>query len=393
VAMGVSTAQPINFALRGGVVDLTQFPDFDEVAQRFKHSALVPFTFRDSVYAVPDQQPILMLFYRKDVLDELGLKVPQTWDDVLEIIPILQKRNMQFGLPFSAPPRTASMAIGDVGETMGSLSSSGGVLTFLSFLYQRGAELFVEDGLATNLDDERAVEAFALWTELYELYKLPLEYDAANRFRTGEMPLVITNHTFYNPMQVFAPELRGKWDFTLIPGTRRSDGVIDRSAPVGPTPTSPGEVGRAGQTGTIILSSSSQIDAAWEFVKWWSSTEVQSSFGRQIESLLGPAGRYATANVEAMRRLPWSVDELNKLMAQWEWVRGVPEALGGYMIGRYLDNAFRRVVYDSEPVRDTLIEYNRMINEEIVRKRAEFGLPTTYEELDEKHRKLYWVED
>ena len=34
-----------------------------------------------------------------------------------------------------------------------------------------------------------------------------------------------------------------------------------------------------------------------------------------------------------------------------------------------------------------------MINEEIVRKRAEFGLPTTYEELDQEHRKLYWVED
>lgn len=387
VAMGVSTAQPINFALRGGVVDLTQFPDFDEVALRFKHSALVPFMFRDSVYAVPDQQPFLMLFYRADVLDELGLKVPQTWDDVIEIIPILQKRNMQLGLPFSSPPRSVSMTIGDVSDTIGSLSSSGGVLTLLSFLYQKRQELFIEDGIATNLDNEAAVEAFALWTELYELYKLPLEYNAANRFRTGEMPLIVTGYTFYNTLQVFATELRGKWGFTLVPGTMRPDGTIDRSVPVGPTPTSSGE------TGTIILSSSSQIDAAWEFVKWWSSTEVQAAFGRQIESLLGPAGRYATANVEAMRRLPWSVDELDKLMVQWDWVRGVPEVPGGYMIGRYLDNAFRRVVYNSDPVRDTLIEYNRMINEEIVRKRAEFGLPTTYEELDQEHRKLYWVGD
>ena len=28
-------------------------------------------------------------------------------------------------------------------------------------------------------------------------------------------------------------------------------------------------------------------------------------------------------------------------MAQWQWVRGVPEVPGGYMIGRYLDNAFQ----------------------------------------------------
>lgn len=387
VAMGVSTAQPINFAFRGGVVDLAQFPDFPEVAKRFKHSALVPFMFRDSVYAVPDQQPFLMMFYRADVLDELGLEVPQTWDDVLEIIPILQKRNMEIGLPFSSPPRSVSASIGDVSDTIGSLSASGGVVTFLTFLYQRGEELFKEDGYATNLDNEAAVEAFTLWTELYELYKIPLEFDAANRFRMGEMPIVLTSYTFYNQLQVFAPELRGKWDFTLVPGTRLPDGTIDRSIPVGPSPTS------AGQTGTIILSSSKQIEAAWEFVKWWSSTEVQVAFGQQIESLLGPSGRYATANVEAMRRLPWSVEEYSKLAAQWEWVKGVPEVPGGYMIGRYLDNAFRRVVYDNEPVRDTLIEYNRMINEEIVRKRQEFGLPTTYEELDPAYRKLYWVQE
>lgn len=387
VAMGVSTAQPINFAFRGGVVDLAQFPDFDEVAARFHESALVPFMFRDSVYAIPDQQPFLMMFYRADVLDELGLDVPQTWDDMLEIIPVLQKRNMQIGLPFSSPQRSVSAAIGDVSATIGSLSASGGVVTFLSFLYQNGEELFKEDGIATNLDNEAAVDAFTLWTELYELYKLPLEFDAANRFRTGEMPIVLTSYTFYNQLQVFAPELRGKWDFTLIPGTRRPDGTIDRSVPVGPSPTS------AGQTGTIILSASKQVEAAWEFVKWWSSTDVQVAFGRQIESLLGPAGRYATANIEAMRRLPWSVEEYSKLRAQWEWVRGVPEVPGGYMIGRYLDNAFRRVVYHAEPVRDTLIEYNRMINEEITRKREEFGLPTTYEELDPAYRKLYWVKE
>lgn len=388
VAMGVSTAQPVNFAFRGGVVDLSEFDDFPEVAARFKHSALVPFMFRDSVYAVPDQQPFLMLFYRADILEELGLDVPQTWDDVLDIIPILQKRNLEIGLPFSSAPRSVSASIGEVSSSIGSLSSSGGVLTFLSFLYQNGEELFVEDGLATNLDDETAVGAFTLWTELYELYKLPLEYSAENRFRMGEMPLVITSYTFYNQLQVFAPELRGKWDFTLVPGTRRSDGIIDRSCPVGPSPTSPG-----GQSGTIILSASSQKDAAWEFVKWWSSADTQVTFGRQIESLFGPAGRYATANVEAMASLPWSVEEYTRLMAQWEWVRGVPEVPGGYMGGRYLDNAFRRVVYDSEPVRDTLIEYNRMINEEIVRKREEFGLPTTYDELDPIHRRLYWVEE
>lgn len=382
VAMGVPSAQPINFAFRGGVVDLAELPGFEEVASRFMPSALVPFQFRDNFYALPDQQSFLMMFYRKDILYELGLSVPNTWDEVFDIIPVLQKRNMEFGLPYSVPAKSMSGAIGDVSGTIGSLASSGGVLTLLSFLHQKGEELFIEDGIATNLDHEVAVEAFSRWTELYELYKLPLDYNASNRFRMGEMPLLITDYGFYNQLQVFAPELRGKWDFTLVPGTVQPDGTIDRSTPVG-----------TGQTGSIIMSSSEKVDQAWEFLKWWTSTEVQTEFGRQIESVLGPAGRYATANVEALAGLPWSVEEYNKLIAQWKWTRGVPEVPGGYMIGRYLDNAFRQVVYNNKPARDTLVDYNRLINEEITRKRIEFELPTSLEELDPEDRRLYWVED
>jgi len=83
-----------------------------------------------------------------------------------------------------------------------------------------------------------------------------------------------------------------------------------------------------GQTGSIIMSSSEKVDQAWEFLKWWTSTEVQTEFGRQIESVLGPAGRYATANVEALAGLPWSVEEYNKLIAQWNGPVGFQKSPG-----------------------------------------------------------------
>ena len=46
VALGIESSAPINFAMRNAALDLTQFDDFEEVAQRFHKSALVPFTFR-----------------------------------------------------------------------------------------------------------------------------------------------------------------------------------------------------------------------------------------------------------------------------------------------------------------------------------------------------------
>lgn len=72
--------------------------------------------------------------------------------------------------------------------------------------------------------------------------------------------------------------------------------------------------------------------------------------------------------------LPWTVDEYETLMEQWQWVTGIPEVPGGYMVGRHLDNAFRRVVYQHEPARETILDYNRVMNEELAEKRWELGI-------------------
>lgn len=361
VALGVDPSQPMNFGLREAVLDLTRFPDFAETASRFVPAALEPFAFRQSVFALPEQLPFFMLFYRKDILDELGLSVPQTWDEVLFIIPELQKANMNFGLPYTVVNRSVGGNIGEAPAGGGSLSASQGVLTFLMFLNQMGVDLFQEDARATNLNTQAAVEAFQFWTDLYELYDLPVEYNAENRFRLGEMPLLVAPYTLYNTLTVFAPELRGEWGFAPVPGTMRDDGTIDRTVP-------------ASGSASVILSSSREQDAAWEFLKWWSDAETQTRYALDLEALMGKAARYPAANPDTLRALPWPVEDLRKLEEQLQWVRGVPEVPGGYMVGRHLDNAFRRVVEKQAPIRETLLDYNRVMNEEIESKRYELGL-------------------
>ena len=44
--------------------------------------------------------------------------------------------------------------------------------------------------------------------------------------------------------------------------------------------------------------------------------DTQIRFGRVGEPD-GPAARYPTANVEALRNLPWTVAEFEKLVEQW----------------------------------------------------------------------------
>lgn len=89
---------PVNYGLRNAVLDLTQFEDFDSVSGRFYDSALTAFGFEGSVYALPETQTFPVMFYRKDILAELGMEIPQTWDEVKVTMSVLAKNQMEFGM-------------------------------------------------------------------------------------------------------------------------------------------------------------------------------------------------------------------------------------------------------------------------------------------------------
>lgn len=338
--VAISMGDVINFAMRGALQDLTEFSGFEEVRTRFMDSAFVGFTYQDGVFAIPETQSFPMLFYRQDILDELGLEVPDTWEELYKVIPELQKHNMELALPHT--------------------------IVFETMLYQNGGRYYREDGIAADLDSAVGVETFGRWTELYTNYKLPLEFDFINRFRTGEMPLGIADYSTYNFLTVFAPEIRGQWNFAPLPGMLASDGTVRRET-----------LSSAG--GTVMFEKADNKQAAWEFIRWWTDAEAQVTFGREMEAILGESARYAAANLQALERLPWSAREWKELRKQFEWVRGRPAVPGGYSLDRHLNNAFYEVYNDGSEPRETLENYVRTINQEITVKRGEFGLPTLAE--------------
>ncbi len=348
VVISVDSWHPVNYAMRGSAEDLRQFADIDSVLADFFPSAYAPMSLDGGVYALPETQVYSLLFYREDVLAEYGIKPPETWDELIAVLPTIQGNNMSVGIPYPdiAAPNLA---------------------TYYSMIYQNGGALYDEKATRTLIADEPGVKAFEMYTSLYNDYGLPTVFDFVSRFRSGEMPLGVADYTTYNLLTVSAPEIRGLWDFTLIPGVLKTD---ENGAPyVDHAAHSQGVCCMMVKTDDETLKQN-----AWTFMKWWASAESQVRFGREIESVLGASARYATANVKALEQLAWSAKQLAVLKEQMAQTVGYREVAGGYSTSRHMTNAVRKVINKKFDPRETLLDYARTIDEEIRIKRAEIYL-------------------
>ncbi len=362
VVLSVGADQPVNYALRNAVEDLTQFDDWEEVFANYTASSYTQYSLDGAIYAVPETQTFSVMFYRTDILEELGLEVPNTWQELIEMLPTIQGNNMSIGIPSAGGSSTNSSASTTVASTSPDLSM------YFSLLFQYGGDLYNENGTKTTVAEEAGVEAFTDYVKYFTDYGIPVWYDFVSRFRSGEMPIGIASYATYNTLMVSAPEIKGLWEFTLIPGTEYVDEetgetYIDRSDFI---------TGSASMM--IAQDDEDHKQLAWEFMKWWSSTDTQVQFGREMEALLGSSARYATANINAFSQLAWSYDDIAVLTEQWSQTVGIREVPGGYYSGRHITNAIRKVINDSDDPRETILDYAITINEEIEKKRTEFGL-------------------
>lgn len=331
VALFVGEQTVVNLGIRGVLADMTEMPDYDALAAQVYDSALVPFTFGGGVYAMPVTQTFNMMFVRDDIFSELGLAVPNTWDDFYAVQKKLAEKKLEIGIPESQ----------DIFEML---------------LMQHGGSIYNEDCTASALKSQEAVEAFAQWTDLYIKYTLPLSFSFVNRFRTGEMPIGIMSYTMYNQLCVAAPEIKDQWSMYPVPATVRADGTLDRSQ-------------ASVNTGCVIMKGSEELDAAYEFMRWWIDSKTQTEFGRQVESVLGKSARYNTANSVTFEQLNWTGRELEVLREARRDVSDTPQTMVTYYVSRCISNAFRRVVYSYEKPRDVIYRYSDDLDLEFDRKK------------------------
>ncbi|WP_030863471.1 ABC transporter substrate-binding protein [Streptomyces sp. NRRL S-37] len=179
------------FADAGGLVDLrTLGLATDDIPE-----GIVDFgSYKGTYYGAARSVNTLALFYNKDILDEAGVRVPTTWDELRQAAKKLTEGN-RYGVALSAG------------------GAEDGVFQFTPFMWSNGGD-------ETDLDSPQVVEALDYWKALLQdgsLSKSTVNWtqaDVNDQFMAGNAAMMING-----PWQVETLNTRKSlhWEIAQIP--------------------------------------------------------------------------------------------------------------------------------------------------------------------------------
>ncbi|MGN0679443.1 MAG: extracellular solute-binding protein [Oscillospiraceae bacterium] len=310
---------------RGTTVNLRDCQNFAEVYGRFPSGLAGMYAHDGGVHAVPITNSFPMMFYRTDIFTELGITPPQTWEEFPEAMDKIYSSGMRAGLVSSENDEN--------GFTAGDL--------FIAMFSQTDEK---------SLQSDSAIAAFEAWAEICGEYGLCSE-DIFAMFRTGEMPLVIADYAeFSSKLNNEAYELSGRWSLAHIPGTYRMvDGLRKLDCSV-----------NTNSLGAVIFKDCKNVSAAWEFITWFTSDEVQ----QQLADAFG-GRKYSSANIGFSSSQYWTEREYREITTQRENTLHMHEISASEDVKNAVYSALNRTL-QGENARDVYLDelrHHRIISD------------------------------
>ncbi len=173
-----------------------------------------------NIYMVPKDMSEMILYYRKDLLEQ----PPETWDDYIEIAKAYTK---------SLNPESPT----EYGVMMQGKYEMWTFCNTLEAIWSYGGNFFTADANTPAFDNEGTVRAFQIYEELASKGALPPEavnaeyFEAAQAVQTNQVAMAFNWNAFYHSLvdQTQSPDAWDKYDIAPPPGVRQPDGSIKRA--------------------------------------------------------------------------------------------------------------------------------------------------------------------
>ena len=195
-------------------------------------------SYDGSTYGIPIGFTTHALFYNKDIFKEAGVGEPTndwTWDDVKKAAKtITEKCDGKKGFSFQMKPDPYDYEM---------------------YLWSNGTAYVNEDGeLDGNLNSDEAKEVFAMFQEMEkDEYAVATEKSGTDEFRSGNTAMYVY----------------GSWSINTLKEDKVNFGVVNIPS-FGKQPS----VSILSSSGISMSKESKNKEAAWEFIKFWTSEEM-----------------------------------------------------------------------------------------------------------------------
>jgi multiple sugar transport system substrate-binding protein len=209
----------------------------------------------DAVYAVPQDIGPMMFYYRADLFEEYGLKVPTTWDEFAETARTLKKK---------AP---------DKALTTFSANDSG---LFAGLAQQAGAQWWTTSGerWKVGIDDAATRKVAGFWGGLVKegtVDNQPMYTPAWNKaLNTGKQIAWVSAVWAPGTLTTAAPDTKGKWAMAPLPQWSENEN----------------RTGSWGGSSTAVTTDSGNKAAAAKFATWLNTD------GEALNALAKESGIY-----------------------------------------------------------------------------------------------------
>ncbi|HEX2863688.1 MAG TPA: ABC transporter substrate-binding protein [Deinococcales bacterium] len=225
----------------GALVDLTPYLKSNNISlSDFYAQPLVYGQYNGGQYSLPVSASNLALFWNKDLFRKAGLnpaRPPRTWDELVSFSQQIKERT------------------GKLGFELYTAGGEGTSWQWQVFNWQAGGNLLSKDLKTAVVNSPASVAALQFWVDLIQKYKVAAIAEPG-AFKRGEAAMVMD----------------GSWMTQFFP----NDVDFELGAAAMPVPKGGKQATNMGGEQLYIFKSNPDKEkAAFEFVKWFTSTPVQ----------------------------------------------------------------------------------------------------------------------
>ncbi|TYS18035.1 sugar ABC transporter substrate-binding protein [Rossellomorea vietnamensis] len=235
----IGTTWVAEFAEAGTFLDLTEhLDDYENLnPENFYEGAIGTTTFEEETIAIPWYVDTRLLFYRTDLLGEVGYpEGPDTWDEMTDASRQLAARGegqYAIDMPKSDPQFPFMLA------------------------WQQGWDYEVGKG-SENFNSAEFKEAIELHHLYYEeeLSQMEKGKEFFQAFADGSKPMFFSGPWDIGTIKDRAPEIEGQWDVHVMPEAENNKSMM-------------------GGAHLAVFNNTEKVDLALDFINWMADAETQ----------------------------------------------------------------------------------------------------------------------